>query len=259
MLHIDRRNPRARTLGEALARRLGDAPLPADLHIVVGGDGWMLTSLRAHGPHGVFLGVNAGRVGFLLNDVDGEEQLAALAGCIRQQAYAVHDFPLLEAEVQLRRDRGTSRTRAVNDVFVERTDGSMALLRLRVDGALVVDELSCDGIIVATALGSTAYSFSAGGVPSHPRAQALHITPICPHGPRLSPFVLPGDSVVEIEVLRGEHRPVRAFSDGMALGEVERATVRPARDRVRLAFLPDHDFTATMVRKILGGGRAVGG
>lgn len=251
MLHVDRRNPRARELGEALADRLGSSPVPAGLHIVVGGDGWLLSTLRGHGPEGIFLGVNAGRVGFLLNDMDEDGSIDRLALCVKNGLLDVYEFPLLQAEIELSRGRGSCQTRAVNDIFVERTDGSMALLRVRVNGAPVVDELACDGIIVATALGSTAYSFSAGGVPSHPMAQALHITPICAHAPRLSPFVLPRESVVEIEVLRGEHRPVRAFSDGMALGEVLRARVSPSESSVSLAFLPGHDFTATMVRKII--------
>lgn len=251
MLHVDRRNPRARELGEALALRLRGSPLPEGLNIVVGGDGWLLSTLRGHGPEGVFLGVNAGRVGFLLNDMDADGAIDRLAGCIVNGTLDVYRFPLLQGEVELSRGRGSCQTQAVNDLFVERTDGSMALLKVRVNGAPVVDELACDGIIVATALGSTAYSFSAGGVPSHPMAQALHVTPICAHAPRLSPFVLPLESEVEIEVLRGEHRPVRAFSDGMALGEVQRVRVAPAKASVSLAFLPGHDFTVTMVRKII--------
>ncbi|NOY24877.1 MAG: NAD(+)/NADH kinase, partial [Oligoflexia bacterium] len=140
---------------------------------------------------------------------------------------------------------------AINDVYVERTSGAMALLRLAVSGATVVDQLACDGVIVATALGSTAYSFSAGGVPSHPMAQALHVTPICAHAPRLSPFVLPRQTMVEIEVLRSEGRPVRAFTDGIEHGPVKRVRISPTAEQVHLAFLPQHDFTATLVRKIL--------
>lgn len=253
MLHADPKNPRARLLRQLLADRLGEVNLPETLCVAVGGDGWLLGTVQERGPGQVYLGVNAGRVGFLLNDVDetDERALDALAASIRDGCYQVYAFPMLQAEIEPADGGPAHRATAVNDVFVERTDGTMALLRVRVGGTTVVEQLACDGLIVATALGSTAYSYSAGGVPSHPMAAALHVTPICAHTPRLSPFVLPRETPVEIEVLRGDHRPVRAFTDGQAHGQVTRVRVHPSDEQVRLAFLPGHDFTATMIRKIL--------
>ena len=219
----------------------------------VGGDGWMLASIHDLGPDWIYLGVNAGRLGFLLNDADVSkpEELTALVRCLEEGTYGALSFPLIEMVAERAVGGPAIRATAINDCYVERITGNMALVRLRVDGKIVIDQLACDGIIVATALGSTAYSFSAGGVPSHPMAAALHVTPICAHAPRLSPFVLPLQSEVEVEVLRSDHRPVRAFSDGIDHGAVTRATVRPTGEHVRLAFLPGHDLTATLVRKIL--------
>lgn len=253
MLHADRRNPRAQQILGLLQDRLAPEAVPSGLCVTIGGDGWLLSSVRELGTDLTYLGVNAGRVGFLLNDVDPSVPAAvdALAACIRDASYRVFSFPMLQAEIEPDDGSPIHSARAVNDVFVERVDGAMALLRLRVGGTTVVEELTCDGLIVATALGSTAYSFSAGGVPSHPQAEALHITPICPHTPRLSPFVLPRDVSVEIEVLRGDHRPVRALVDGIGHGRVRCVRVHPCEEQVRLAFRPDHDFTATMIRKVL--------
>ncbi|MCK6503036.1 NAD(+)/NADH kinase [Myxococcota bacterium] len=253
MLHADRRNPRAQHLLRLLQERLGGDGVPQGVCVTIGGDGWLLSTVRELGTNLTYLGVNAGRLGFLLNDVDPDAPAAvdALAACIREQRYRVFSFPMLQAEIEPAEGGEAHRARAVNDVFVERVDGAMALLRVRVGGTTVVEELTCDGLIVATALGSTAYSFSAGGVPSHPQAEALHITPICPHTPRLSPFVLPRDVQVEIEVLRGDYRPVRALVDGIGHGRVRRVRIHPCEEQVRLAFRPDHDFTATMIRKVL--------
>ncbi len=252
MLLVDPKNPRAVAIAAELQALLGDAVLPRDLCIPVGGDGWMLTTMHERGPNPVYFGVNAGRLGFLLNDVgNGGPPLARVAEALRAGHWEEHHFPLLEMEaLSLETDQPVIAG-ALNDVFVERISGRTALLEVKVGGTTVVEQLACDGLIVATALGSTAYSFSAGGVPSHPMAEALHVTPICAHAPRLSPFILPRQEVVEIEVIRENSRPVRAFSDGIDRGPVKRVTVRPGSRQVKLAFLPGHDFTATMIRKIL--------
>lgn len=253
MLHADPRNPRARELHQALSERLGDQDLPAHLVVAIGGDGWMLSTIHRLGPGYVYFGVNAGRLGFLLNGLgpDQDTGLDALADAILRGGYEVHSFPMLELEALPQGGGEPIRASAINDVFVERTSGHTALLRVRVEGTVVVEQLACDGLVVATALGSTAYSFSAGGVPSHPKVDAVHVTPICAHTPRLAPFLLPWGSAVELEVMRPESRPVRAFADGQELGPVVRAAIRPAAARIRLAYLAGHDLTATMIDKIL--------
>jgi NAD+ kinase len=115
----------------------------------------------------------------------------------------------------------------------------------------VVERLICDGLLVSTALGSTAYSYSAGGVPCHPQVPALLVTPIAPHVPRLTPMMLPLDAVVELSAVDTHRRPVRAVADGVDLGEVVRMQVKNSEDNVQLAFLTGHDFTRTLVRKVL--------
>lgn len=252
VLRIDPDNPRAVELGGRLSARLAGHRLPPDLCITVGGDGWLLQTLHREASDGVLLGVNAGHLGFLLNDLsDTGDGVDALADEIIAGRYTVHQFPALQLQAWPADGGPVVSSRALNDVFVERSTGRTAWLRVMVDGAVVVEQLACDGLIVATALGSTAYSFSAGGVPSHPLAEALHVTPICAHSPRLSPFILPLTAAVDIEVLRQGARPVRASADGIEEGPVRRVRVVAARQGVRLAFLAGHDFTATLIRKIL--------
>jgi NAD+ kinase len=247
MLLVDERNPTARDLFDAMKGHLDVTALPPELHLVFGGDGWMLNSIRTHGAGPVYLGINAGHLGFLLNDVADP---VAVAKAIMAGAWKDWAFPLLH--VQMTRPDGTVfTTRAVNDAHAERLSGQTARLRVRVDGFTVVEEMVCDGLLTATALGSTAYNFSAGGVPCHPMVRGIHVTPICPHAPRMSPLLLPQDSIVEIEVLRHERRPVRAASDGIDQGEVVKMTITSAPAEIRLAFLDGHDFTDTMLRKVL--------
>lgn len=227
-----------------------DAVAPG-LCLVLGGDGTMLRAIHAHPDATAFLGVNCGRLGFLMNDVEGDpaQVVATVLDALRADAWMGYRFPRLSVRVEAA-DGGLADL-AVNDVYLERTTGQTCHLRVTVDGVVVVERLVCDGIIVATPLGSTAYSFSAGGPASHPLVHALHLTAICPHSPRLAPLVLPAHSRVSVEVLEPDRRPARVVVDGAQSVDAVGLEVRGEGPPVTLGFLAGHDFTATMIRKIL--------
>lgn len=246
MILHDTRNPRSVAGYDALTRRLTDA-LPDDLAIVIGGDGFMLHCVAAHGLDRTYLGLNAGHLGFLLNAVDDWD---AVANRIRSGTWSSQAFPLIHATAQTR-DGEFLTQHAINDVYLERMTGQTARLSLTIDDHPVVSNMVTDGIIFCTALGSTAYSFSAGGTPCHPQVPVLGVTPICPHLPRLSPFILPETSVAEVEVQSAEHRPVRAVVDGAGADYIEKLTVRIAKEKVHLAYFDSRDLTATMLSKIV--------
>ena len=102
-----------------------------------------------------------------------------------------------------------------------------------------------------TPLGSTAYSFSAGGPAAHPLVAAIHLTAICPHIPRLAPLLLPPSATIRVEVLDPVERPARAVADGVPFEDVHTVEIASSGDSVRLAYRDGHDFTLTMIRKIL--------
>lgn len=245
MLHVDHRNATARGLAERLR-----AALPhhdhLDVDLVVGGDGFMLETLSQH-PERPCLGLNAGRIGFLMNDT---EQWDQVVDQLQRQAWTLYAFPTLQGRYDL--DDGSSGTcRAINDVAMERSTGQTAHLRLSVDGREIVDRLVADGLIVSTALGSTAYAFSAGGPAAHPSLALLAVTAVSPHHPRLAPILLPDDRTIHIEVHDSHRRPVRLVADGQCIDGVVASTIQVTPDRVHLAWLDGHDHTARMVSKIL--------
>ncbi len=246
-LVVDPRNPRAAQIARDLVDALGGAAPPDPPTVVVGGDGFLLRTVARGAFKDTYLGLNAGTLGFLHNDV---EDVAAAARSLRERTWFTQDFPLLRAEIALR-DGGRRTRYAMNDVYLERATGQAARLTLVVDGSCVVERLVADGLIVATALGSTAYSFSAGGSPAHPLARLLKITPICPHKPRLTAFDLPPLATVRVEVDLPARRPVRAVVDGQETEHVAAVEVAHSERRVRLAFLPDHDFTVHLLHKIV--------
>lgn len=243
----DPRNERACQLRKQLEERLAPDALPEDLRLVLGGDGYMLRRVREEGEDRLWLGINCGRLGFMLNDPKPLDELVeALLGA----RYAVTTVPRLA----LRATRATGEALqdiAINDVYLERQSGQTAHLRVSVDGTRVVDRLVCDGVVAATALGSTAYALAAGGVACHSSLQLIQLVAINPHAPRLPPVALRRDAVIEVEVLDGHRRPVRAVADGHEHPAVSRVEIRDAESDIRLAFFEGHDPTATMVRKLL--------
>lgn len=248
MIVCDDRNPKAMALLAGLRARLGNEWQPApDLAIVIGGDGFLLRTVATHGTDRAWLGLNAGNLGFLLNDA---QDLDGVAARLDQGRYVVHSFPIVAAKVFCA-DGSEVVERAVNDVYLERMTGQAARLRLVIDGHAVVEQLVADGLIFATALGSTAYAYSAGGQPLHPLLRVLQVTPICAHLPRIPSVALPADARAEVEVLQHGWRPVRAVADGRALDHVLKVEVGLQEDGVKLAYLEGHDFTGRLLRKIV--------
>ncbi len=244
-------NQRDKTASQTHKRLLGDVPELEDdpsLIVAVGGDGFMLHAIARHGFEHTYLGINAGHLGFLLNDIEGDWERICTA--LRERTWTAHQFPTVQAKVWCADGSQTDLT-AVNDVYLERCTGQTARLALSINEHRVVEALTADGIIFSTALGSTAYTFSAGGPACHPTLQMLSVTPICPHRPRLSPFALPRDATARVDVIHPKKRPIRAVADGSPVENVIAVEVGLGDTEVTLAYLPGHDFTAQMIRKIL--------
>ena len=248
MIVCDERNPRARGLLRELRQRLPEEWTPPDdIVLVIGGDGFLLHTIAERGFDRPFLGLNAGNLGFLLNDASDPDSVASQ---LADAKWRILEFPLVEARIT-KADGTEIVERAVNDVYLERMTGQAARLRLVIDGHEVVEQLVADGIVFATALGSTAYAYSAGGQPLHPLLQVLQVTPICPHRPRLPSVGLPATARAEVEVLQHDFRRVRAVADGRAVEDVKRVSIRLVIPGVRLAYLEQHDFTGQMLWKIV--------
>lgn len=247
MIIADPNNPRAVALLNQFTQSVQAQLNKLPVHIVIGGDGWMLESIRKHGIDQPYIGLNAGTLGFLMQNIDNVDE------CVQKiiaNDWKIYDFPLLSIK-GFDLTNSAFHALALNDVYVYRDTGRAANLKVQIDGVEVVERLVCDGLVVASSLGSTAYYSSAGGSPSHPLIPALHITPICPHTPRLRSFLVPHSAEVTIEALAPERRPVQAVSDGNNHGQVTRMAVRTSEKIVRLAYFYDHNFTETMIRKIL--------
>src|SRR5512145_2538715 len=157
---------------------------PADIAVVLGGDGTVLRALTRFLGTGVpVIGVNFGRVGFLSSM--GRRDLEVGLTRVFAGEYEVVELPTLEVE----HPSGTGR--AVNDAVVASGSlGRMVELELAVGG----EELGrqpCDGIICSTPTGSTAYNLSNGGPVLMWGLEAIALTYVAAHSLQARPLVIP--------------------------------------------------------------------
>jgi NAD+ kinase len=89
----------------------------------------------------------------------------------------------------------------------------------------------CDGLVVATPIGSTAYSYAAGGPVVSPLLDALIIAPLAPMAGISRPMVVSADEPVELTLLEGSGRPAvevdGVVSHRSAAGETIHARLQP--------------------------------
>lgn len=182
----------------------------ADLAVVLGGDGTMLTVARNLVEYGVpLVGVNRGRFGFLA-DVTTESMLQTVASILDGE-YVREQRMLLGACV-VRNGKIESEGRALNDVVVSKAATVRLIeLELTIDDQFVHRQRS-DGLILATPTGTTAYALSAGGPILHPGLEAIALVPICPHTLSNRPFAISSASRVEITLMHAED--ARVHFDG---------------------------------------------
>ncbi|MGN0190541.1 MAG: NAD(+)/NADH kinase [Candidatus Cryptobacteroides sp.] len=149
-----------------------------------GGDGTFLSAARFASERGIpVLGVNMGRVGFL-SENRPEDVIAAL----EKGELNVEECPMLTAGVS--QDGREKTFVALNEVSVHRLGAAMLGVDVMV-GDNALPTYWADGLIVATSLGSTAYSLSAGGPIAFPGSQVLMLTPIAPHNLNVRPLIIP--------------------------------------------------------------------
>ncbi|HEY4137315.1 MAG TPA: NAD(+)/NADH kinase, partial [Casimicrobiaceae bacterium] len=192
----------------------------ADLAIVLGGDGTMLSFARQLAPDDVpLIGINQGRLGFL-TDIPLARMEATL-GAMLDGRYAEERRTLIDATVE-RADGSREHALALNDVVVNRGAlGTMIDLAIEIDGRFVYS-MRADGVIVTTPTGSTAYALSAGG------------PIVAPHALTHRPIAIPDSALIAIAISHG--RDASVHCDGQAhfgLSEGDRVALRRAAHRAR--------------------------
>jgi len=234
----------ARVSRAAMAQR-------CDLVVVVGGDGTLLSAARAVTPTGVpILGVNQGRLGFMVDVAPGE--IAEALDAVFAGDYVREERLMLEARIK-RSGSTAGPFLAINDVVIR----NQAAIRMLEFETWLDDEFisqhRADGFIVSSPTGSTAYALSGGGPVVHPALEAIALVPICPHTLSDRPIVVGARQTVRV-VLRGADQPMAMCTcDGQnseTLGSGDILEVRPAASRMILIHPKNYSYFNILRNKL---------
>jgi NAD+ kinase len=239
----------------ALGRRTRSSSGDAQLCVVVGGDGTLLSAARGLGGRPIpILGVNLGGLGFMaeIGPREAPERLRRLVN----GTFDVGRRMTLEASLDRGRATG-ARQAALNDVVITKSAlARMIEVQLAIDGRMVT-VYRADGLIVATPTGSTAYSLSAGGPIIHPEIDALLIAPICPHTLSMRPLVVPATARIEVTLLGGGSEVFLTLDGqvGHPLRAGDRVRVRRGSHDVLMVRSGRRDYFELLRRKLRWGER----
>ncbi|GGM72410.1 inorganic polyphosphate/ATP-NAD kinase [Thermogymnomonas acidicola] len=166
--------------------------IEADIIVTVGGDGTALRALQ--NSKGPVLGINMGGLGFLTEVEIGEVEKSIYR--IIRGDYRIERAMKLKVTVN-----GIRTKDCTNEVVVHtRKVSKIRKFNIYVSGHFL-DSVSADGVIVATPIGSTSYSYSAGGPILLPSLRAMVISYLAPFGSRIRPVVVPTERSIRIRLV----------------------------------------------------------
>lgn len=222
----------------------------ADVAVVLGGDGTILEIAPQTAKYNLpVMGINLGNLGFLAQAEKGEYHIIDI---LLEGKYTVLECMMLNCSI-IKDGRETVSFTALNDIVVS-GDGYSKMIKVSawVNGTCI-GLYSADGLITASAVGSTAYSLSAGGAIMYPELDAMILTPVCPHTLTARSTVIKGDDVIEIATESDYRSDVIVMADGRrkyVLSGDERVRITKAENKMRLINADSRNFFDVLREKL---------
>jgi len=216
--------------------------LKAKITIVIGGDGFMLQTLKKNKDLSkLFYGINSGNYGFLLNKFSYKKTLNNLS-----KAKMITIYPL---EMKIKNKQGLiKKALAINEVSILRQSRQAASLSIKVGSKLIIKKLVSDGVLVSTPAGSTAYNLSVHGPILSLNSEKLSIVPISAFRPRRwMGKIVSEKSIITIKNLNPIKRPISAVADNI---EVRNARIITIKTNNKIKFNLLYDKNRSLQKKI---------
>ena len=213
-----------------------------NLNIVIGGDGFMLKTLKKNKDSSKFFyGINSGNYGFLMNKFSHNKFINNL-----KKAKLISISPL---EMKVLTKNGQLKTSiAINEVSILRQSRQAANLKIKNGKKDIIKKLISDGILVSTPAGSTAYNLSVHGPILNLNSKKLSISPISPFRPRRwRGKIVSDNSTIVISNLNIQKRPISAVADNI---EVRNAKIIKIKTNKKLKFNLLYDTNRSLQKKI---------
>ena len=217
-------------------------PKKSNAIIVIGGDGFMLQTLKKNKKSNkLFYGVNSGNYGFLMNKFSSKNFIKNF-----NRSKIVSISPL---EMTVKNNKNNSKKHiAINEVSILRQSRQAASLSINNGSKKIIRELVSDGVLVSTPAGSTAYNLSVHGPILSLNSKRLSISPISPFRPRRWKGRIVSDrSKIIIRNLNSKKRPISAVADNI---EVRNAKTISIKTNKKIKFNLLYDSNRSLQKKI---------
>ena len=214
----------------------------SNLIIVIGGDGFMLSTLKKYKKYKKpFYGINSGNYGFLMNKFSKNFSAKNLSKCRH-----VTISPL-EMTVKTKTN-AAKKSIAINEVSILRQSRQAASLSILNGSKTIIKKLVSDGVLVSTPAGSTAYNLSVHGPILSLDSKKLSISPISAFRPRRWKGKIVGEkSKIVIKNTNPKKRPISAVADNI---EVRNAKSILIKINKKIKFNLLYDSNRSLQKKI---------
>ncbi|TYB32869.1 MAG: NAD(+) kinase [Flexistipes sinusarabici] len=222
----------------------------ADLLIVLGGDGTLISSNRIiSGANIPILGVNLGRLGFL-TETKVEEALDTVKKVLSGN-YRFDNRMKLISDIFYDEEK-VFGIEVLNDIVINK--GALARIidiEVHIDNQYV-NTYRADGLIISTPTGSTAYTLAAGGPIVYPTLNSIILTPICPHSLTHRPIVIHDDSEIKIRILNDDEKVFITYDGqiGRKMSLKEEIFIYKSPQPVKLIVSQKRNYFALLKEKL---------
>ena len=213
-----------------------------NLVIVIGGDGFMLQTLKRNkNSNKYFYGINSGNYGFLMNKFSSNKIIENLT-----KAKMIIISPL---EMTVRNQKKQiKKYLAINEVSILRQSRQAASLSINYGSKQIIKQLVSDGVLVSTPAGSTAYNLSVHGPILSLNSKKLSISPISPFRPRRWKGKIVSDkSKITINNLNPKKRPISAVADNIEVRNAKNILIK-TNQKIKFNLL--YDKNRSLQKKI---------
>ena len=213
-----------------------------NLIIVIGGDGFMLETLKKYkNLNKNFYGINSGSYGFLMNKFSSKKIINNL---IKANLITISPLEMIVKN----KNNLTKKSIAINEVSILRQSRQAASLSIKQGKTTIIKKLVSDGVLVSTPAGSTAYNLSVHGPILSLNSKKLSIAPISPFRPRRWRGKIIRDKIkITITNLNPSKRPISAVADNM---EVRNAKSIVIKKNNKIKFNLLYDKNRSLQKKI---------
>ena len=210
-------------------------PKISNLVIVIGGDGFMLETLKKNkNSNKNFYGINSGNYGFLMNKFSSKNIVKNLS---RANIISISPLDMMVKN----KNNQIKKSIAINEVSILRQSRQAASLSIKSGSKQLIKHLVADGVLVSTPAGSTAYNLSVHGPILNLNSNKLSIAPISPFRPRRWRGKIISDrSKIIINNLNTLKRPISAVADNIEFRNAKTITIKTNK-KIKFNLLYDRN------------------